>query len=130
MIIRYRASMSSGGGSTTKVLSNTFISGTANTGNWEIVVQGPPSAVVGFKVTGFTSFGVVPENKINGSDYVLNQTFSLTLDAITGKTTITQMLSIANVAGNRINVQVTIESVSVGGISVSSNFWTNFVLVP
>lgn len=129
MIIRYRAAMS-GASTITKIISNTFTGGTSNTGNWTIVVKGPLSAVVGFKVTGFNSLGVVPENKINGSDYVLNQTFSLTLDAITGLTTITQMLSIANVPGNRINVQVTIETVSSGGISSSSRFWTNNVIVP
>lgn len=119
----------SGASTITKIISNTFISGTANTGNWNIVVKGPLSAIVTFKVTIFTSVGVVPENKINGSDYVLNQTFMVTLDAITGLSTLTQMLSIANVHGNRINVQVTIISVSTGGISSSSNFWTNFVIV-
>lgn len=128
MILRYRAAMS-GASTITKVISNTFVSGTANTGNWDIVVKGPLSAVVTFKVTIFTSVGVVPENNINGSDYVLNQTFTVTLDAITGLSTLNQRLSVANVHGNRINVQVSIISVTSGGISSSSFFWTNFIVV-
>lgn len=128
MIIRYKAALGAGP-EITGVLSNTLISSTANTGTWEIVISGPKDCIVGFQVTLFSSLGTGPENTINGTDYVLNDTFSLTLDHVTGQTTISQILSIANVTTNRINVQVTIETVSKGTINPSSKFWTNNVVV-
>lgn len=129
MIIRYRASMS-GKPAITEVLSNTLVSSTASTGTWTIVLSGPKSCVVGMKVTIYSSLGASPENTINGTDYFLGNTFSVTLDPITGLSSITQILRIANTSGNRINVQVTIETVSKGTIRPSASFWTNNVLVP
>lgn len=113
----------------TRVQSNTFVSGNAHQSTFTIVIAGPKSCVVSFKVTIYTSFGPSAEMSINSTDYILNDTFNFTTDSGTGLITLTQFLSIANTPGNRINVQITLESVSKGTISTTSKFWTNFVTV-
>jgi hypothetical protein len=127
MISRYKVF---GQPAITLVQSNTLSSSTANTATYTVVIQGPKSCVVGLKVTLFSSFGSSPQMSINSTFYVLNDTFSVTLDAVTGLATLTQFLSISNTSGHTISVQVTIETVSKGIIKYVDYYWDNTVRVP
>lgn len=100
----------------TRIQSNTLTSSTANTAHYAIVVAGPKSTVVGFKVTIYSAFGTGAEMSVNSVDYVLNDTFSVTLDAVTGLSTLDQYLKMDNTSGYRLSVQITIETVSKGVI--------------
>ena len=126
MILRYFAALSAKP-EITYVQSNTLTSSTANTATYSIVIAGPVSCVVGFKVTIYTFFGGGEEMSIDSTDYVLNDTFNATLDSMTGLVTLTQFLKINNSPGNRINVTITIETVSKGVVSSFSNSWTNYI---
>ncbi len=124
MLLRYRA-MQSGLPSITLVESNTFVSQTANTATYAILIKGPKSALVTFTVTIYSSIGAAPSMTIGGTPYTLSQTFQTTLDGTTGLSTLTQVLSIANTIGNVISVQCTITAVSAGSISNTFNQWSN-----
>lgn len=128
MIKRYKAAMSTAP-EITKVVSNTLDSSTANTATYTIVISGPKSCIVGFKVTIFNVLGSFGEMDIDGSSYVLNDTFNYTTDAVTGLITLTQFLTVTNSPGNRIDTQVTIETVSKGVRSPTLYFWNNGIVV-
>lgn len=112
----------------TVVQSNTLTSSTTNTAHYSIVIVGPKSCVVGFKVTIYSSVGTGPEMSINSTDYILNDTFNVTLDSVTGMAPLIQFLKIDTpIPPNLISVQITIVSVSKGTISNSFFEWSNSV---
>jgi hypothetical protein len=124
MILRYKTSLG-GAALVTLVQSNTQTSTTTNTVTYTVVIQGPPSAVVGFKVTILTqSVPGTAGMTINSNPQVINSTFSGTLDAVTGLLTLTQVLTITSTPGT-IESQVTIETTSIGVISPVLGFWDN-----
>lgn len=106
----------------TQVGSNTAGSGTATTQNYSTIIAGEPGAVVGFKVTLYSHTAGGANYTVDGTTYILNNTFTRTLDG-TGHITLAQFIDIGTITpGNAISVQLSITSTSIGVVSPSFYF--------
>lgn len=113
MIRRYFSSLATG--FYTFFVSNVEASHTSQTITFTTVIQGEPLANVTFKVTLYSASDPGAANyEVDGTSYVLNDTFVLALDS-TGGLTITQFLDVGTAtSGNALNIELTIFSVDKG----------------
>lgn len=112
MIRRYYIVCS--GGPRCNFFSNTLTGSTTTTATYDTVIKGIPGSVVTFKVTTLTHAANTPVYKVDGTTYVLNDTFTKTIGA-DGTVTISQFLDTgSSSSGSVILVILTIFSVSRG----------------
>lgn len=97
--------------------SNTPAGSTTTTATFTTVISGIPASVVTLKVTTLThGANPSPVYTVDGTPYVLNDTFTKTIGG-TGTVTITQVLDTgSSTPGSIILVVLTILSVSIGQI--------------
>lgn len=101
--------------------SITYISNTTRTVTNTVQFLGEPGAVLGMKVTTFSHSNSGANFRVDGSSYVLNDTFVLTLDSA-GQVTVTMFLDVGtSTIGNAAVAVVTIETTTIGGIGVPNN---------
>lgn len=101
----------------THYLSNVVASFTGSTVTYTTVIKGVPFANVTFKVTTYSAASMSAVYQVNGTSYVLNDTFTLALDA-TGLLSITQFLDVGDmITGHGLFIVLTIFTVDKGLIS-------------
>lgn len=114
MIRRYY--IASGGGRHTDFTNNVLASSTSQTSTYDTTLTGPPGCIVTLQVTTFTHSDPGADFKVNGTSYILNDTFPLTLDP-TGNNTFTWFMDVGtSSSGNIILIVLTIIAVSKNNI--------------
>ncbi len=101
----------------TQVATNTLASSTASTATYNTTISGEPGSVVGFKVTTYSHSNGGAAYTVDGVTYVLNDTFTRTLDG-SGNASFVQFIDVGTTTpSNAINVVLTIETTSIGPVS-------------
>jgi hypothetical protein len=101
--------------------SNTPSGSTGTTQTYTTVYAGEPGAVLGLKVTSYTHSSGGALYTFNGTTYVLNDTFNITLDGA-GQFTATQVVDVGTSSpGNGIDVIVTIMSTTIGAVGTPNS---------
>jgi hypothetical protein len=103
----------------TEVFSNNETGSDSHSVTFSTQVTGEPGSVVTFKVTTYTaSPGATPNYTVDGTSYVLNNTFTRTLDG-SGQVTFVQYVDVGagSASGNALDVILTIESTTIGPIN-------------
>lgn len=96
--------------------SLTFVSNTSTSVTYSAQFLGEPGAVMLMKVTSLTKSNMSGFFKVNGSTYILNDTFNLTLDGA-GQVTITELVDVGtSTPGNGIDAILTIMTTTIGSI--------------
>ena len=121
MIRRYMREGGTGTGSTSTFFQSTVLdSSTATSVTYTSTIKGAPAAVVTIKVTTLNASFTPHTFTVDGVTYILNNTFTRTLDG-SGLISFVQFADVGtSIPGNAINVILTLES-STDGMIVPPN---------
>lgn len=108
--------------------SNTPTGGTGSTQNWNTKITGEPGSVVGFQVEVYSASQMSAVLQIDGTPYVLNDTFSKTLDG-TGQYTLAWFMDVGTTTpGNGFAVRIYVISTTIGTIGSPDNQQNDIVI--
>lgn len=95
-------------------VSNTNTGSTITENDYTTIVQGAPHAIVTYKVTAFSDNGGAATYSVDGTPYVLNDTFTRTLDG-TGADTFSQVIDVGdNIGGDNASATLDIIATTIG----------------
>lgn len=104
-----------------QVGANNETGSTGTTQTWQTDYTGEPGAVLGMKVTSYSHSSGSAVYKVNGSTYILNDTFNITLDG-SGNASVTQFIDVGtSTPPAGIAVTLTIMTTTIGTVAPVGN---------